>query len=171
VGSTRMEAPWGHWGGGAEGWLQPGMGSWVVGGAVGWRSRAVGRVRDWWGRWRRHGVEAPWGGTRWVEQGMGGVELSGRARARTAARGRPPALPAAGAAQGVRDASAAPTRAESAASRACRSAVHPRACWARAPALGPGPLGASTCWHQHSGFNRRRGSTSSFTLLLFQANY
>jgi len=46
VGSTRMEAPWGHWGGGAEGWLQPGMGSWVVGGAVGWRSRAVGRVRD-----------------------------------------------------------------------------------------------------------------------------
>jgi hypothetical protein len=128
-------------------------------------------LRDWWGRWRRHGVEAPWGGTRWVEQGMGGVELSGRARARTAARGRPPALPAAGAAQGVRDASAAPTRAESAASRACRSAVHPRACWARAPALGPGPLGASTCWHQHSGFNRRRGSTSSFTLLLFQANY
>jgi len=121
-------------------------------------------------------MEAPWGGGAVGWDPVGGAR-DGWGRAVRQSKGprrrpRPPARPArrrcwsAAAAQGVRDASAAPTRAESAASLAwpvCRSAAHPRACWARAPALGPGPLGASTCWHHRDHFNRIRGSTSSFT--------
>jgi hypothetical protein len=140
-----LEAPWD---GGAVRWVESGIGG-VDGGAMGWRRRGVGP-----GGWSKGWV----GSSCPAEQGP----------APPPAAARPLCPP-----QVLPKGYVMPVLLQLGPSRLLpgRSAVHPRACWARAPALGPGPLGASTCWHQHSGFNRRRGSTSSFTLLLFQANY
>jgi len=170
VGSTRMEAPWGHWGVGAEGWLHPGMGSGVVGGAVGpawdsdggsvrWVEPGIGEVNGGAVGWRRRGV-GPGG---WSKGWVGSSCPAEQGAAPPPAAARPPCPP-----QVLPKGYVMPVLLQLGPSRllpwpgpcAGPLLIHAPA-GSRTPALGPGPLGASTCWHHY--FDRIRGSTSSFT--------